>query len=231
MTRLRCVVFVSFEVCRLCYRLNHWNTTIRLQHVCLIICVLSNEKWKDYFNAHFLGLKMKTPLKNKPAEEDENASRASQDPWGPHPSIHCSHCFHFFARFEKNERPRREKNDMNLFLPYLGSGFFSSSSILTLSSVPRCWSDLRQDSYHGNVEEKNINMSVRLQQLKREREREIERARERPSQAKLECSRLTEKRGSQWESTSKVSDSCHSQSECARAWQTHLWRYSNGMCC
>lgn len=78
----------------------------------------------------------------------------------------------------RKSKDRAESRRTELFLPYLGSGFFSSGSILTHCSAPGCWSERRQDSYHGNVEEKNINNSAWLQQLHRER----------PSQTKLKHS-------------------------------------------
>lgn len=55
---------------------------------------------------------------------------------------------------ESNASESKRRNNA-WFLPYLGSGFFSSGSIL-----PHCgYSDRRLDSYHGNVGRKIINNS------------------------------------------------------------------------
>lgn len=55
----------------------------------------------------------------------------------------------------KYSAPESKRRRCVCFLPYLGSGFFSSGSIL-----PRCgYSDWRLSSYHGNVGGKIINNS------------------------------------------------------------------------
>lgn len=107
-----------------------------------------------------------------------------------------------------------ENMRIKLFLPYLGSGFFSSSSILTHGSAPGCCSDLRQDSYHGNVEERNINN--RLPQRERETER--------PSQTKLrhEAFPANGETSQPMAEESLLTDSCRSQSERVWAGQNHL---------
>lgn len=63
--------------------------------------------------------------------------------------ISRSHCFHFFSRCQKKTNSKRMQS-RQVFLPYLGSGFFSSVSILTHCGG----SDLRYNSYHGNIEGK-----------------------------------------------------------------------------
>lgn len=63
--------------------------------------------------------------------------------------ISRSHCFHFFSRCQKKTNSKRMQS-RQVFSPYLGSGFFSSVSILTHCGG----SDLRYNSYHGNIEGK-----------------------------------------------------------------------------
>lgn len=74
--------------------------------------------------------------------------------------ISCSHCS-ISTPVSRKRQTRRERYHVRcFFLPYLGSGFFSSVSILTQCGG----SDLRHYSYHGNIQEKNISNTDRLLQ-------------------------------------------------------------------
>lgn len=156
---------------------------------------------------------------------DEDACRSAQEPWGPHPSIHCSHCFHFFARLQKKKAKieERERSRVKALLTVFAVRLlFVQLHSHTHGSAPLCLSDLRLDSNHGNVEGGEKKPSVIVADCFQLQCGERQWRREETIPTRTAHSRITERTRQPMGEQNLVTDSCHGQSRSASAWQRRL---------